>query len=56
LIELQIAHADLDAMIDRVALDIPMDELMMRRLKKQRLSLRDAISSLERELDPKEPA
>jgi hypothetical protein len=43
-------------MIDRVALDVPMDELMMRRLKKQRLSLRDAISSLERSIDPKEPA
>ncbi len=56
LIELQMEHADLDALIDRVALDVPMDELMIRRLKKQRLSLRDAISLLERELDPKEPA
>jgi hypothetical protein len=56
LIELRIEHADLDALIDRVALDNPTDELMMRRLKKQRLGKRDEISRLECLLDPKEPA
>ena len=49
-------HADLDAMIDRASLDSPIDELMMRRLKKRRLSLRDQIARLELALDPKEPA
>ena len=56
LIELRIEHADLDAMIDRAADDSPVDELMMRRLKKRRLSLRDEIARLERALEPGEPA
>jgi hypothetical protein len=56
LIELRMEHADLDAMIDRAALQTPIDELMMRRLKKRRLALRDEIVRLEIALDPKEPA
>ena len=56
LIELRMEHADLDAMIDRAADQSPVDELMMRRLKKRRLALRDEISRLELVLDPKEPA
>ena len=56
LIELRMEHADLDALIDRAAEETPMDELMMRRLKKRRLGLRDQISRLELALDPKEPA
>lgn len=49
-------HADLDALIDRTAEESPVDELMMRRLKKRRLGLRDQIARLELALDPKEPA
>ena len=49
-------HADLDAMIDLAGDQVPIDELMMRRLKKRRLGLRDQISRLELALDPKEPA
>ena len=49
-------HADLDALIDRASLQVPIDELMMRRLKKRRLALRDQIARVERDLDPKEPA
>ena len=49
-------HADLDALIDRASEQSPVDELMMRRLKKRRLALRDQIARLERELDPQEPA
>jgi hypothetical protein len=56
LIELRMEHADLDAMIDRTSEDAPMDELLMRRLKKRRLALRDEIARLELALDPKEPA
>jgi hypothetical protein len=56
LIELRMEHADLDALIDRAADQVPVDELMMRRLKKRRLALRDEISRLELVLDPKEPA
>ena len=56
LIELRIEHADLDAMIDRAALQTPLDELMMRRLKKRRLALRDEMASIARVLTPNEPA
>ena len=56
LIELRMEHADLDALIDRTSHESPVDELMMRRLKKRRLALRDQIARLELALDPKEPA
>jgi hypothetical protein len=56
LIELRIEHADLDALIDRISRSPELDELMIRRLKKRRLALRDDISRLERELSPNEPA
>ena len=56
LIELRIAHADLDSAIDTMAVQSPVDELVLRRLKKRRLLLRDQIVRLETELDPPEPA
>lgn len=56
LIELRIEHADLDAMIDRLSQALPLDELLIRRLKKRRLVLRDEITRLERSLTPNEPA
>ncbi len=56
LIELRMAHGDLDALIDKTSEEVPLDELMMRRLKKRRLALRDEIVRLERELTPDEPA
>ena len=56
MIELRIEHADLDATIDRLAEALPQDELLLRRLKKRRLGLRDQIVRLENMLDPREPA
>jgi hypothetical protein len=56
LIELRIEHADLDDLIDRAVADRPLDDLMLRRLKKRRLLLRDQIARLEAQLDPLEPA
>ncbi len=57
LIECQIAHADLDALIDQARwAPQPLDELRLRRLKKRRLALRDQIVALQAMLDPKEPA
>ncbi len=56
LIELRMEHADLDDLIDRNALDCPIDDLTLRRLKKRRLLLRDEIAQLEVRLDPPEPA
>ena len=45
LIELRIEHADLNAMIDRMAHDTPVDELLLMRMKKRRLALRDQIQA-----------
>ena len=56
LIELRMEHADLDALIDRCTSDAAPDELTLRRLKKRRLVLRDAMERLERQLEPQEPA
>jgi hypothetical protein len=56
LIELRIEHGDLDALIDQTTTATPVDELMMRRLKKKRLLLRDEIARLEREVLPRAPA
>jgi hypothetical protein len=56
LIELRIEHADLDSLIDGNAQQPVVDDLLLRRLKKRRLVLRDQIARLEVELDPPEPA
>lgn len=56
LIELRIEHADLDNLIDLAGMRLPVDELALRRLKKKRLLLRDRISQLEGQLQPREPA
>lgn len=56
LIELRMEHADLDSLIDQASVERPADELVLRRLKKRRLLLRDQITRIEAELDPPEPA
>ena len=49
-------HADLDALVDLTASHRPMDELMLTRLKKRRLHLRDQIARLDYDLGSPEPA
>ncbi|GAB2444373.1 DUF465 domain-containing protein [Cupriavidus yeoncheonensis] len=56
LMELQIEHRDLDYLIDRLAEDPTHDELQLRRLKKRRLKLKDAITLLQLQLEPDVPA
>ena len=56
LIELTMAHADLDALIDRASLLAPVDELMMRRLKKRRLALKDEMMRIRQLQSPDESA
>jgi hypothetical protein len=56
LIEMKMEHADLDSLIDRLALEAPLDDLAVRRLKKRRLLLKDQILRLEASLEPPEPA
>jgi hypothetical protein len=50
--ELRIEHRDLDDVICRLSLDIYVDELQLRRLKKRKLMLKDQILRLESELIP----
>lgn len=52
LVELRIEHRDLDEAISRMTATPPDDELMLRRLKKRKLLIKDRISVLERMLDP----
>jgi len=56
IIELQIEHRDLDFLIDRLSADPTGDELQLRRLKKRRLKLKDAITLLQLHLEPDVPA
>ncbi|HSM99787.1 MAG TPA: DUF465 domain-containing protein [Rudaea sp.] len=52
LVELRIEHRDLDAAIARMATDRQCDELQLKRLKKRKLILKDAIARLESKLIP----
>jgi hypothetical protein len=56
LIELRIEHRDLDEAIARMADQSGMDELRLRRLKKRKLQIKDAIVQLEMRLVPDIPA
>ena len=49
---LKIEHRDLDTAIDRLVADLRMDELQLRRLKKRKLLIKDAIAKLESRLIP----
>ncbi len=50
--ELRIEHRDLDDVICRLSMDIYVDELQLRLLKKRKLMLKDQILRLESELIP----
>jgi len=50
--ELRIEHRDLDDVIIRLSMDVYVDELQLRRLKKRKLLLKDQITKLESELIP----
>ncbi len=50
--ELRVMHRDLDDLIDRLSHDITVDQVRLRRLKKRKLSLKDAIARLESEIIP----
>lgn len=52
LVELRVEHRDLDEAINRMTLTPPDDQLLLRRLKKRKLLIKDRISALERLLDP----
>jgi len=50
--ELRVAHRDLDVAIGELSKNLNVDQLRIRRLKKQKLRLKDMISKLESELIP----
>ncbi len=54
--EMQVEHRDLDLVIDHLSLVPPPDQLLVRRLKKRKLQLKDRITQLEQMLVPDIPA
>ena len=56
LLELRIEHRDLDEAIERLAAAPTEDELLLRRLKKRKLQLKDRIAAVERMIEPNELA
>jgi hypothetical protein len=50
--QLRIEHRDLDDIIARLQMDLHVDELQLKRLKKRKLALKDQILRLESELIP----
>ena len=49
---LRIEHRDLDDVIHRLQLDLYVDQVQLRRLKKRKLKLKDMIAYLENKLIP----
>jgi len=56
LAELRLEHRRLDEEVERLQASIASDELAVKRLKRRRLQLKDAIARLESALIPDEPA
>ena len=54
--ELQVEHRDLDLVIGHLIENPPADDLLIRRLKKRKLALKDRINLLEEMLVPDIPA
>jgi hypothetical protein len=50
--ELRISHRDLDDVIHRLQMDLYVNEVQLRRLKKRKLMLKDEIARMESELIP----
>lgn len=50
--DLRIEHRDLDDVIHRLQMDLYVNEVQLRRLKKRKLMLKDQIALLESELIP----
>ena len=56
LVRLRLEHRDLDLAISGLQANIASDELAIKRLKRRKLQLRDAIARLESAQIPDEPA
>jgi hypothetical protein len=49
---LRVEHQDLDQVISRLVIDPEVDQIMLRRLKKRKLMLKDMITQLESDRIP----
>jgi hypothetical protein len=56
IIELEVEHRDLDAIIDLLTREGHHEELQLRRLKKRKLQLKDHITLLKMQMVPDIPA
>lgn len=56
IVELEVEHRDLDAVIAILTGDVRHEELQLRRLKKRKLQLKDHITLLKMQLIPDIPA
>lgn len=56
LVELKQEHRDLDQIISQLNQTSDTDQLALKRMKKRKLSLKDRINWIERQLQPDEPA
>jgi hypothetical protein len=56
IVELQVEHRDLDDAISRLVQQTGIDELTLRRMKKRKLQIKDAIVQLQMQLVPDIPA
>ncbi len=50
--ELRVEHQDLDQVISRLVVDPEVDQIMLRRLKKRKLMIKDMITQLESDRIP----
>ncbi len=50
--QLRIEHRDLDQVIERLSMDLHVDEIQIKRLKRRKLLLKDQIARYESELIP----
>jgi hypothetical protein len=50
--QLRIEHRDLDEVISRLSMDIHINELQLKRLKKRKLQLKDQIQQFESQMIP----
>jgi hypothetical protein len=50
--ELATEHGDLERVLEAALVEVQVDEIRVRRLKKRKLLLKDQIALLRRELDP----
>lgn len=56
IVELQVEHRDLDDAIARLSAQTGVDEFTLRRMKKRKLQIKDAIVLLQMKLIPDVPA